>query len=154
MQSNGRFLWRRSLEELNAIRNLQAQTLYNVPTEFAIYEDKSNVVQGRTYPGAKDAQVCNLYSSLTADDLRDYVGAGTSGMDDVSANLSREGAGALVAYTAAALVERMSVKTLEARGLNPNVVQRWQREADSLIWQECARRNALESTGRTQRWVS
>ena len=153
LQSTGQFLEQVTLDQLNALRNGQPTLQLQIPNYFATYEDIGNVMRGRAYPGAKDAQVCNLYSSLSADDLRDYVGAGSSGMDDVSANLSREGAGALVAYTSAMLVKRMTPQTLEERGINPGVADFWLAEAQKLMWQEGARRASLDSPARTQQWV-
>ena len=151
--SIGQFLRKRSLEELNAFKNGQPTTLYSIPHDYALYQDRDNVVRGRTYPGAKANELCNLFSSITADDLRDYVGAGSSGMDDVSVNLGRYGAAALVGYTAGLLAQRMTGEVLQERGINPAAIDAWMKEAMELLYHEGATRNALESSGRTQRWV-
>lgn len=153
--SNGAFLQRKTLTELNAFRHGQFTLILGVPSMFALYEDNGQVVRGRCYVGAAAAQSCNLYSSLQVEDLRDYVGTGgAEALDTVSADLSRTGAAALVAYTAGMLLKRMDAKAVELRGLNPAVADVWLNEAATLMYHEAARRNALESNGETQRWVS
>ncbi len=151
--STGKFLQPKTLDELNAFRDGQAVLLTNVPYLFALYQDGSNVVRGRCYPAAKSAEVCNLYSSLKVDDLRDYIGAGSSAMDDVSVNLGRDGAAALVAYTSAMLVKRMDDAALKLRGINPAVADAWFQEARDLMWHEGATRKSLETVGETQQWI-
>lgn len=152
---DGLFLRRYTVNELESWINGNVTTPLGIPERFALYEDNGQVVRGRCYPGAKSATVCNLYSTLHANDLRDWVGTGGSeGLETVSANLSRVGAAALVDYTAAMLVARMDADTLKKRGLNPQVATLWQQEADRLLYQEAARRNAIESNGLTQRRVS
>lgn len=150
LASTGRFLSKNTLEQLNAYRDGTPSSANGVPQFFALYQDSGQVVRGRVYPTAQVAYVCNLFSSLKADDLRDYVGTGGSeGLDTAIVNLGRDGAGALVAYTSAMLLKRMDEDAVKARGINPAVADDWMREAEVLLYQEAANRHALESTGQT-----
>lgn len=154
LASNGSFLERKTLDELNAYRAGSASVPLGIPQIFALYEDRSTVVQGRCYPGALAAQACDMFASISADDLRDYVGTGgTEGLDTVTTQLGRQGAAALVNRAAAFLVARMDEPTLKKRGINPAVVQLWLKESDDLAYAEAGRRLALESNGATQRRV-
>jgi hypothetical protein len=138
---------------LDSYRNGNQSVSLGIPEVFALWEDKNQAVQGRCYPGAKDAQVCDLWASLTADDMRDFIGSGSDDMDDVEVLLSREGSTALVIYTAADLVARMSKTALEARGLDGGVAVKWHKEAQDLLYREAGRRHDLEALGRIERWV-
>lgn len=153
LQSNGQWLERKTQNELLSwITN--AGTLLGVPTIFALYQDGSQTVRGRCYPGAKTAQVCNIYTTIAADDLRDYVGTGgTEGLDTATAPLSRKAAAALVARASANLVARMDEAALKSRGINPNVAKLWMDEANDLAYQAAGDMYALESNGETQRRV-
>lgn len=153
LASNGQFLRRQTVEQVNAFRNGQNALVTGIPHIFALYQDNAQVVRGRCYPGAKVAEVVNMFASLKADDLRDYVGAGSSAMDDVTLNLGRDGAASLVAQTAAMLLARMDETAIKERGINPRVADAWFAEAADLAYAEAATRHSLESTGEVQDWV-
>lgn len=151
--TDGRWLERKTVNELQGWL-INPTTALGIPDLFALYQDNGLVVRGRCYPGAKVATVLNMYSSLKPNDLRDYVGTGgTEGLDTATVPWGRHGVAALVDYASAMLVARMNADALKLRGLNPNVADLWMREADRLIYQEAADRNALESNGQTQRRV-
>jgi hypothetical protein len=149
--SNGRWLRRKTIDELRQFIDGQQATVQGVPEWFALYEDNATVVRGVCYPAAKASEVCNMYASLSANDLRDYVGTGGSeGFDTATAKLSDQGAAALVLMAAAEMVAKMDADTLKERKLNPAVVARWDRQADQLLYGEGGRRSAVESNGRSQ----
>ena len=154
LASNGQFLIKQTVEELDAWRQGSPTVHLAIPHNFALWEEKDQDVQGRCWPGARVAEVCDLFVALSADDLRDFVGSGAQNMDDVEVLFSRVAANALVLYVAADLLTRMTDEDLRLRKLNPQVVPLWQREAEVLLYQEAARRHDLEGIGRVQRWVS
>jgi len=152
--TDGRWLERKTLNELESFIFTGAIQL-GIPDLFALYEDGGNVVRGRCYPGARAATVCHLYSSLTPDDLRDWVGTGgAEGLETVTVNLGRYGIAALVDYASAMLMKRMDPDMLKKRGINPQYADDLMGEAGTLLYQEAAQRNAIESNGQTQRRVS
>lgn len=129
----GGFMDEVSLNDLNSYRNYQNTIAGGVPRIFALYEDTDQDVQGICYPPALVAEACNLFRDLEADDLRDFVGSGAQGMDDVEVQMSRVEAQALEMRAAAGLVAKMSSADLDARRLNANVVSLWMNEANGLI---------------------
>jgi hypothetical protein len=150
------FLRKMTPAELDAFRNgvTLSPGFYTVPEMFSLYEDSSQVIRGRCYPGAKEAQPCNLWATLKAEDLRDYVGTGgAEGLDTATVLFSREASNALVLYVASDLLKRMTADDVAARKLNPAVADDWRAEAEVLLYQDAANRHAFESSGRTQRWV-
>jgi hypothetical protein len=154
VRSTGQFLRRRTVDEVDQWRNFTPTVHLSIPDVFCLWEEKDNDVQGRCYPGARDDVVCDLYASLAADDLRDFIGSGTDDMDDVEILFSRTAATALVLYTSADLLARMTEEDLSARRLSRIVAPDWRREADVLLYQEAARRHDIDGVGRTMRRVS
>lgn len=154
LATSGQFLTPRSVEMIDRLRDGQPTVHLAIPSQFALWEDKNQAVQGRCYPGAEDAQVCDLFQKLSADDMRDFIGTGADDMDDVEVLLSRTGVVSLIAYTSADLLERMTDASLAERGLDRGVSKAWRREASVTLYQEAARRHDLEALGRIERWVS
>jgi hypothetical protein len=154
LRSTGQMLYKVSVEEIDALRDGDVSVVTAVPRQFALWEDNSQAVQGRCYPGAASAEACDLWASLTVDDLRDYVGSGgTSTMDDVEVLFSRMGAQALVLYTASAMLLKMSDDDAALRRLDKSAASDLRSRADVLLYQEEARKHAIEETGRIGRWV-
>ena len=151
---NGQFLIRITTEEIDRMRNFYTPNTYlAIPYYFALWREKDETIQGRCWPGASIANVCNLFITLTADDMRDYVGAGTGNLDTVSANLSRIGATALVYHTAALLLAQMTSDDAALRKIDKAIAPVWFKEAAKMLYEEAGRRSDLEEVGRTQRWV-
>ena len=148
------FLHRCTREELDAMRNGSPSVFLAIPTHFCLWEEKDQTVKGRCFPGAQAAQPCDLFVKLSADDLRDYVGSGSSTLENVSVNLSRVGAQALVYHAAAEMLLAMPADEAKRRGINPNVGMAWQKQSLVMLYDEARRHHDLEDVGRTQRWVS
>lgn len=148
--STGNFLIKCRVEEIDALRNFvpTATVFCSIPYRFATYEDASQVIRGRCYPGAKASEVCNLFASMAADDMRD-----AADLDTVNVLFSRYAAQALAILASADLVDRMSAKEIALRDLNPNVAKAWRAEGETLLYAEECRRLDLEGTGRIERWV-
>lgn len=126
-----------------------------IPDRFALYQDGSQVIRGRCWPGSNEARACNLWATIKADDLRDYVGTGgAEGFDTVSAPLSREAAAALVLKASSRLLKRMGAEDVAKRGINPAVAGEWDAAANDLLYAEEAAQHSVRSTGRIQRWKS
>lgn len=154
LTSTGQFLIRATQDELQAFRDGNASTVLSVPRYFTLWEEKDQDVQGRCYPGALAAETYDLFVSLDADDLRDFVGTGSDDLDDVEVQFSRLGTQALVRWVAADLLERMTDEDLKLRRLSRSAGDSWRKEAETLIYHEASRRHHLYSSGRTQQWVS
>ena len=153
--ANGQFLIRKTTEEIDAMRNFYRPSTYlAIPYYFALWREKDETIQGRVWPGAAVADVCNLFINLMADDLRDYVGAGSGNLDTVSVNLSRLGTVALVYHVAAELLAAMSPEDAALRKISKEVAPLWMRKSDWALYEESKRRSDIEETGRTQRWVN
>jgi hypothetical protein len=148
--SNRRFLNKCTVEEIDALRNLAPTTFLSIPYKFCIWEEKDQTVQGRCFPGALTNEVCNLFRSLQADDIRDFT---ATNLDTASILFSRVAADALVLYVSADLLGRMGGEDLDRRKLNPKAAELWIRDAERMIYTETARRNSIDDSGRTQRWV-
>jgi len=73
LASNGQFLQKRTVEELDSMRNRlpTVSPALSIPYLYALWEENDQDVQGRCYPGAKVAEACNLFRTFKADDLRD-----------------------------------------------------------------------------------
>lgn len=153
LASDGRFLIHATGEQLDSFRSGQQAVQLGKPRLFTLWEDKNQAVQGRCYPGANAAEVCNLFATLSADDLRDYVGAGTDDLDDVEVLFSRIAAQALELRVASDLLIRMTEEDAKLRRLSPDASKMWLAESEMLAWQEACRRNDLDDSGRIQRWV-
>jgi len=150
LRSVNRFLIKRTVEELDALREGRASTpASGIPTDFALWQEMDDDVQGRCWLPAASAEVCDLFVSLVPDDIRD-----AADMDAANIRFSRYGATALVYHASALLVAQMDAESLKARKLNPNVAQLWLKEAQTLLYREEVRKNNNESVGRTIRWVS
>lgn len=152
LTSNGQWLEKITVEQLDALRDGEPEVRLSIPFYFALWEDKDQVVQGRCHPGAASTETCDLFHTLTADDLRDYVGSGSDDMDDVSVNFSRIAAQALELYTAADLLGRMPKDKALRLELDKSIAGSWRAEADVMSYREEARRHDLEQTGEIQRW--
>jgi len=83
LQSNGQFLRKLVPEEMDAYHDAQITLSQGVPDYFSLSEIKDQSVSGRIYPAALNAQTCDVYASLMADDPRDFIGSGSDDMDDV-----------------------------------------------------------------------
>ncbi len=141
-------------EQMDAKRSGYTVTPLARPEVFALYEDASQVVQGRCWPAPKVAEACNMWATLNPEDLINYVGASNDkGLDDVTVPLSRAAEVALVAYTAGELLSRMPDDVADGRGLNKSKASDWNREAFDLLYQDEARRHSIRQTGRYQRWT-
>jgi hypothetical protein len=150
--STGGFLNQVSLNDLNTYRNFQPTVSGGIPYIFALYEESDQDVQGICHPLAKDAQACNLFRNLEADDLRDFVGSGAQFMDDVEVQMSRVEALALELRASAGLVAKMSSADLDARRLNPNAVNLWINESAGLIHGSAGTRHNIRDS-RIYRYV-
>ena len=133
--------------------NSQAIPIATLPFCFSLKEDKSQVIQGRCYPQPISSLVCNLWVSMAADDLRDYVGSGTGDMDSVSVLMSRMAAQALVFSVSAELLAQMTPEDLALRKINPNVIPLWIKRADELMLQDAGRQHDLQAVDTTPRWT-
>jgi hypothetical protein len=152
--SDGIYLTKRTNGQIDALRNAFVVPATSRPFLFALYEDRGEILQGRVWPVPKVSETCNLWITVTANDLRDYVGAnGTEAMDTATIEFGRIGALALVARTAAALLARMPADAAKIRGLTPTTLALWTKEARDLAYAEEARLHSLKSTGRLQRWA-
>lgn len=154
LRSIGRFLQKCAVEEIDSWRTRAPTSPQGIPEKFALWEDKSQIVQGRVWPAALAAEVCDIFVRLSADDVRDFIGAGTDDMDDVSILFSRIAAQALALYVSADLIGRMTPEDLKERRLNPAIAAKWLHDAEVMLYQEAARRHDLAGVGRTQRWVN
>jgi len=154
LRSTGDYLVKNTVEELDAWRDGDQNVVLAIPRHFALWEDKDQAVQGRCHPGAKVAELCDLFAPLTADDLRDFVGGGTSDLDDVEVLFSRVAAQALVYGVAAELLLMMPDDEATRRRINKAVVQKWERMSEVMLDSEEARRHDVEDVGRVQRWQS
>lgn len=142
------FLSKRTLEEVDALREFNSTSVQGWPEVFALWEEKDQTMQGRCWPATAVAEPCDLFVSLVADDLRDAVD-----MDAANVRFSRYGTTALVFHASAILAASMSAEDLQKRRLNPNVATLWLKQAGVLLYQEEVRRNNAESNGRIERWV-
>jgi len=150
LRSNNMFLTKRTVEELDAFREGQTSTSApGVPSNYCLWEEMDNEVQGRCWPAAAASQACDLFVSLVPDDLRD-----ASDMDAANVRFSRYGATALVFHAAALLVAELPQDELALRKLNGSVAKLWLDQARVLLYEEEVRKNNNESIGRTMRWVS
>jgi len=147
--STGMFLRSLTGEELDANRNGQIALTPGVPAKYSLWEDNEGVVHGRVYPGALVAQPVNVYRSLSHE-----VPMSASDLDNAAVYLNEAACGALAADTAADLLEAMLPEEAKRRRLNQTIAGSWRRDAAKVFYQEDARRNDLESVGRTMRWVS
>lgn len=146
------YLEKRTQVEMDALKNRYQVLPLAIPLKYALYEDRSQVIQGRVHPGAAADYACNLWANITADDLRDYVGSGTEGLDTVSVPGSRRTAGALVAYTAGELLGRMTPEAAKSHGLDKGMAEVWRDEAMTLLAEEEATQHSIKATGRVMRF--
>lgn len=154
LRSTGQFLSKLNVEEIDAFRNGQSAVLPSIPQFFALWEDKTQGAQGRCYPGAAAAEVCDLFVRLNLDDLRDFIGTGSDDMDDVKLQFSRLAADALVYQASGWLLASIPNPDADALGIDKSIAPVWLKAAASLAYGEALRRNNLETVGRTQRRVS
>jgi hypothetical protein len=155
LTTTGQYLKKITDVELDALRDGNAIVPPALPRFFSLYQDGSQVIRGRCWPGAAVAQACDLWATIAPEDLRDYVGTGgAEGYDTSTVGGSRVAAQALVAQVSGELLSRMSDAAAAERGLDKRKAADWQREAYDLLYAEEARQHALKSTGRIQRWVA
>ncbi len=151
LQSNGRYLERLTIEEMQARRSGQtdAQLIAgaSIPDTYAFFEENDQEVQAFCYPAAKVAEVCDLYAAIVAADLR------ATNLDTVSAALSRYAVTGLVYDVSAELLMMMPDEDIKLRRLDRAVANVWRKQAAVMFYQEEARRHSLEGVGRTLRNV-
>ena len=150
LQSTGDWLTKRTREEIYAFRaGVTTTTGEGRPSDFALYEDQAQVVQGECWPRANAAEVCDLMRSLMADDLRDHP----TDMETATIMMSRLGATALVLYSAADLLQRLREDDAALRRLNRETARDWRARAEAMLYEDEARHHDIESIGRTMRVV-
>lgn len=148
LRSNGQFLRERTVEEIDAMRNGQTTTGTGVPTDFALWEENDQEVQGRCYPGAKSAEVCDLFYTLVADDFD------LTAIDSSNIRFSRYGIDALVYRASAELVMTLTEEDLKLRKLNANAANFWLKESERILYREAMRQHRIGAVGRTQRNIA
>ena len=121
--------------------------LTGIPRWFALWEDSSQVVQGRCYPGAAAAETYDLHRSSAPTDFD------LTAMDSTVIALSVLGLNALVFKSALNLGATMTDEDLALRRLNPRVFEAWADDYRVCLHDEAVRRHDLESVGRYQRNV-
>lgn len=149
LRSDGSFLVKQSVEQIDATRNGHPSVSLGIPDRFCVWEDKVGVLNGRCWPGAKDAQICDLYRDEDADVL-----TSATDLDAVAVILNDAGQTALAALVAAEIVESMTDEELAVKKLNRNVAKLWTQEAEKVFYLEACRRHDVESVGVIERWIS
>jgi len=154
--SNASFLQKITAREMDAFLSGSTTPPQAVPDRFALYPDKTQIVQGRCWPAAKVAEACNLWASISAEDLRDYVGTGgAEGIDTATVNGSRKAVQALIARSARYLLTTMTPTAAEARGIDKNaLLAKLDGECAALEYDEEQTVHSIRSTGRQQRWTA
>lgn len=151
LRSTGEVLEKKTREEVDAFRQAQPTVVLGIPRIYCLWEEADRDVQGRCYPGAKVAEICDLMKGALAEDLR------VTDLDTVTINLSRDGERALVAQVAAELLAKLDEPRLQLRGFDSrsarDSVSAWRREAEEAIYREEARVNDLEGATHVQRWA-
>lgn len=147
LRSTGFFLRRRTVEELDAIRS-GVSPFQAVPTDYALWEEPDQEVQGRCWPYPRTAEACDVYRAVVPSDLRAFD------LDTVTVDLSRPAELALECLVAANLADSLTDDDMKLRRLNPKVVASWRATAARILYKEAARRHDIEAVGRIQRWVS
>lgn len=138
-----------TVEELDAHRDSHPTVLLSVPHYFALWENHQGTLLGRVYPGAREAQVVNMFRS------RSHAAITSSTDLDAAAVYFNEAAcAALAASVAADLLLALPDEELAKRRLNRKIADAWNDEAKVALYQEEARRHDVEAAGRTMRWVS
>lgn len=155
LASNGLFLEPLANVEMDALLHSHALIPVSIPMYFSLYPDGSQVIRGRCYPASLAAQSCNLWSTLRAQDLRNYVGTGgTDGLDSVSIPATVEAAQALEAAASKSLLAGMPATAAEARGLDKaSLMLEWAEEVETLLHDDEAKQANVAATGRPQRWT-
>lgn len=146
----GDYLLRLDHNEMDALRCGQPTVLRSVPEYYETWQDRSQVIRGRVYPGAAQAESCNLFTAMIPDDLRDFT---NTDLDTVTVDLGRYGIQGLEAYVCAGILAAMTPAKAESLGLDKGVVPLWLKEADDCLYEEAVTRHEIEDAGRTQRWV-
>ena len=154
LQSTREILYRLRREEMDARRSGQVTLQLGRPLEFCLWEEKDQTVRGRCYPGAQVAEPCDLFVTLAANDLRDFVGSGTQNMDVVKLQLSAKAVVGVVFLAAAELLIGMDPSEARKRKLNPAVAGLWRQQGKQMLYREAKRHGDMESVGRSERWVS
>ncbi len=151
LASTGQFLHQRSREQLEAIADGDISTTGGqAPSEYALYEDIAQVVQGLCWPRSRSAELCHLFRTMVADDLREHA----TDMEAATIGMSRFGILGLVFQTSAELAERMTDEDRALRRLSDKVVASYYKRAGTMLYLEEARQHRVEASGRIQRWVS
>lgn len=157
MQQAGyyRFLKKITNDEMDAFKDALPSNpvLIGIPAYFSLYEGKDQAGNGRVYPGAQVAQPCDLWASLAADDLRDFIGSGSDDLDDVKAQLSRGGVTALIEVTAGRLLAAMDADTAKAFKLDKSVAAEWKDNGWTAAYRDYNRQQSIQETSDTQRRV-
>lgn len=149
LRSDGRFLRRRTLEEIDRFRSGDISTVGTTrPELFALWMEADQEVQGRCWPRSRDAELCDLFAALSAQDLRENIEAAST------IHFSRFGTVALVLHAAATIVTGLTDADLEERRLNRDVVPLWLKDADRTLVREEGRRHDVEAVGRMMKLVS
>ena len=152
--SDGTFLRRVPRDTIEALKDGQQVPSTSRPSLFALYPGSDQVVNGLCYPGAREAEACNLYRILMADDPRDFVGSGTDDLDDVELQMSRLATTALTLMVSAELVDKMLDEDLKARRINPQITKSWRHRAEVAFYQEKCVRQKLKMAGYFERRIA
>ena len=148
-RADGIFLRRRTLEELNRLRFGLADARRGPPSDFAIWETDSGVVEGLCYPRADRDHDLDLFATLEPDDLLE-----APDMDAALIALESHGRAALAVLAASRLVHRMTDDEIARRRLSRRIVDQWQRYATAISLRAAQRRADLESVAAPARRVA
>ena len=148
LQSDRSYLKRRSRDELIGLHDSDTSTVgTGKPSLFALYEDASQVVQGLCWPRSKDAELCDLFAAIDPTDIRDAANMEAAGI----IQFSRIGGAALVLFTSARLVIKITDDDLATRRLNRAIAGTWEKAGHTLLYQEEVRRHNAEAVGYVMR---
>jgi hypothetical protein len=149
LQSTGQFLHRVTVEELDAHRNGNPTVLLGVPMLFSLWHNHQGALLGRCYPGALAAQVVDMFRSRSHAAI-----SSATDLDAAAVYFNEAACVALSAAVSADLLLALPDDELKKRRLNRAIAAEWAKEAAKVFYEEAARREDIDSIGKTMRWVS
>lgn len=152
LRSTGEFLINTTVETIDMMRRGNPSgNVFQIPRWVAFWREPGSSgtdLHGRVYPGARVAEVCDIFTDKIPDEL---VGPALNAQNVLFDTTAAE---ALILKVSSTMLSRAPADEIAKLKINPTIVKEWNRDMELMLYRAAATHNDIESAGYTHRYVS